>query len=307
MASFLLRRLLGLVALTFGISILVFLMIRLIPGDPATVILGQASADPSAIRNLREQMGLDRPVYVQYLDWVGGLFRGDLGYSYTQQRPVSDLIFANLGPTVGLTITSLLLLTMLGLLLGVVAALRRGGVTDTVVMTSALAFLSLPSFWLGTMLLLVFAVKLGLFDVVGGTGAEGMVLPAVTLALGGTGFLARFVRSSVVDVSHQEFVTTARSKGISHRRLLWLHIVRNGLLPVITVLGLQLGNLLSGTVIVETVFSRPGIGRLLVDAIQQKDYPTVQAVVLLIALVYAVVNSVVDLMYPVLDPRVAAR
>jgi ABC-type dipeptide/oligopeptide/nickel transport system permease component len=167
--------------------------------------------------------------------------------------------------------------------------------------------MSLPSFWLGSMLLVIFAVQLPFFDVVGGTGVRGLVLPTVTLALGGVGFLSRFVRSSVVDTARQKYVTTARAKGITHRAVVMGHVVRNALLPVLTVVGLQLGNLLSGTVIVETVFSRPGIGRLLVDSILQKDYLTVQAVVLLIAAIYAIVNTIVDLLYPILDPRVAAR
>lgn len=307
MTTYIVRRLAGLVALLAAISVLVFLLIRLIPGDPATAILGQGSADPQAIANLRQQMGLDRPIYQQYFDWLAGLVQGDLGYSYTQQQPVGDLIIENLGPTVALTLSSLVVLGAFGLLLGILAALHRGRRVDTIVMTGALAFMSLPSFWLGTILLLIFAVWLGWFDVVGGTGPMGLVLPSVTLALGGTGFLARFVRSSVVDVSGEKFVLTATAKGISRRRVVWGHIVRNGLLPVITVLGLQLGNLLSGTVIVETVFSRPGLGRLLVDAINQKDYLTVQAIVLLIAAAYATVNTVVDLFYPVLDPRVALR
>lgn len=305
--QYLMRRFAALVALLVGISVLVFAMVRLIPGDPATAILGQASANPASINRLKQQLGLDQPVTTQYATWLKGILHGDFGYSYTQHRSVSSLVSATLPSTVYLTLTALLLTVVFGLLLGVWAALRQGRMSDTLLMGTALTALSIPGFWLGTMLLIVFAVSLGWFDVVGGSGLSGLVLPSVTLALGGVGFLARFVRSSVLDTSKQQFVTTARSKGLASRRVVGAHIVRNALLPVITVIGLQLGNLLSGTVIAETVFSRPGIGRLLIDAIQQKDYPTVQAVVLLIAAAYAIINTLVDLLYPLLDPRVAAR
>lgn len=307
MTAYLLRRLAGLIVLVFGISVLIFLMIRLIPGDPATAILGQSASDPALVERLRGQLGLDQPLFVQYVTWVKGVLTWDFGYSYNQQRAVTGLIADNLGPTIQLTFAALGLTVLFGLLFGVVTGLKRGSPLDTGIMGSALAAMSVPSFWLGSMLLVIFAVKLPIFDVVGGTGLRGLVLPALTLALGGVGFLARFVRSSVVDTARQKYVTTARAKGLSRRSVVLGHIVRNSLLPVLTVIGLQLGNLLAGTVIVETVFSRPGIGRLLVDSILKKDYLTVQAVVLLIAVVYAVVNAVVDVLYPVLDPRVAAR
>lgn len=307
MTHYLLRRLGGLVALLIGISVLVFFMIRLIPGDPVTTILGQSASDPALVERLRAQLGIDRPLYVQYLSWLQGVVTGDFGYSYSQQRPVTQLIAANIGHTVALTVASLLVTVAVGMLLGVLAGVKRGTPLDTGIMGTALTFTSLPSFWLGSMLLVLFAVKLQIFDVVGGAGLAGLVLPTVTLALGGVGFLSRFVRSSVVDTARQKYVTTARAKGLSNRSVVLGQVVRNALLPVLTIVGLQLGNLLSGTVIVETVFSRPGIGRLLVDSILQKDYLTVQAVVLLIAAIYAVVNTVVDLLYPILDPRVAAR
>jgi ABC-type dipeptide/oligopeptide/nickel transport system permease component len=307
MTAYLLRRLGGLVVLLFGISILIFLMIRLIPGDPATAILGQNATDPALVERLRTQLGLDHSLFVQYVTWAKGVATGDFGYSYSQQRSVTSLIGANLGPTLSLTVAALSLTVVFGLMLGVTTGLKRGSALDTGIMGSALAAMSLPSFWLGSMLLVLFAVQMPIFDVAGGTGLSGLVLPALTLAFGGVGFLARFVRSSVVETARQKYVTTARAKGLRQRSVVWGHVVRNALLPVLTVVGLQLGNLLSGTVIVETVFSRPGIGRLLVDSILQKDYLTVQAVVLLIAVVYAVVNAVVDLLYPVLDPRVAAR
>ena len=307
MTAYVLRRTASLIVLAFCISVLVFLIIRLIPGDPATAILGQSASDPALVARLHHQLGLDRPIVAQYGHWIGGVLTGNLGYSYTQQQPVMSLIRANLVPTIELTFAGLGLTVVFGFILGVAAALKRNSVFDTLIMGTALAFLSLPSFWLGLVLLVVFAVHFHVFAVVGGTGVSGLVLPAVTLGLGGIGFIGRFVRSSVVEASRQKHVATARAKGLSRRTVLLKHIVRNALLPVLTVVGLQLGSLLSGTVVVETVFSRPGIGRLLVDSILQKDYLTVQAVVLLIAIIYAVVNAIVDLLYPVLDPRVAAR
>ena len=196
---------------------------------------------------------------------------------------------------------------MFGGVIGVAAALRRNRNTDVLAMGVALTFMSIPSFWLGLLLILLFAVQLPWFDVVGGTSLKGLVLPAITLALGGIGFNARFVRSSIIAAQGQKHVITARAKGLSRARVFARHVLRNALLPILTIAGLQVGQLLSGTVIVETVFSRPGIGRLLVQAILAKDYLTVQAVVLIIAILYALTNFAVDLLYPVLDPRVANR
>jgi ABC-type dipeptide/oligopeptide/nickel transport system permease component len=293
--------------LAFGISVLVFLIIRLIPGDPAIALLGTSAGDPALVDRLHRQLGLDQPIFVQFVRWADGVLHGDFGYSYGQQRSVSALIAENMVPTLQLAAAGLVLTLVFGMLLGVIAGLKRNSALDTAVMGGALAFLSIPSFWLGLLLLVVFAVQLHWFDVVGGTSLKGLVLPAVALALGGTGLTARFVRSSVIEAMRHPHVTTARAKGISGRAVVAKHVVRNALLPILTVIGLQTGHLLSGAVIIETVFSRPGLGRLLVDSILAKDYLTVQAVVLLIALMYASVNLIVDLLYPILDPRIAYR
>lgn len=307
MISYVLRRVISILALAFGISVIVFLIIRLIPGDPVLTLLGTSAGDNAVVDRLRQQLGLDLPMHVQYWRWISGIFRGDFGYSYAYQQSVSSLLAANFPATIQLTIAALALSLTFGMTMGIVAALKRNRGADTVTMSVALTCMSIPSFWLGLLLILLFAVTLPWFDVVGGTSLKGLVLPAVTLALGSMGFNARFVRSSIIAARVQKHVITARAKGITRVQVFLRHVLRNALLPILTIVGLQVGQLLSGTVVVETVFSRPGIGRLLVQAILAKDYLTVQAVVLIIAVIYALTNFIVDLLYPVLDPRVAHR
>jgi ABC-type dipeptide/oligopeptide/nickel transport system permease component len=307
MTAYLVKRLLSVVVLAFAISVAVFLIIRLIPGDPVLAMLGTSAADPAIVARLRSELGLNLPITTQYFQWVSGVLHGNFGYSYGQKLPVATLIAVNIVPTLALTAAGLFLTIFFGMIIGVATAIRRNSAFDTATMGISMAFLSLPSFWLGLVLLVVFAVDLHWFAVVGGSGFKGLVLPAVTLALGGIGFTARFVRSSVIEAMRQPHVLTSRAKGLSRRTVLVKHVVRNSLLPILTIIGLQAGNLLSGAILIEVVFSRPGLGTLLVDSILAKDYPTVQAVVLIIALMYATVNLIVDLLYPILDPRVAYR
>ncbi len=306
-SAYVARRAVAILALTFGISVVVFLIIRLIPGDPAIVLLGTNAGDPTLVARLHQQLGLDRPIYVQYLQWISGILRGDFGYSFGYQQSVDSLLAANFPATIQLTIAALGLSLVLGAAIGAAAAIKRNSAFDAIAMAFALTCLSMPSFWLGLLLILAFAVKLPWFDVVGGMSLKGLVLPAVTLALGSAGFNARFIRSSVAQALTRNHVITARAKGTTRWQVLLRHVFRNALLPVVTVVGLQIGQLLSGTIVVETVFSRPGIGRLLVQAILSKDYLTVQAVVLIIAVIYAFTNFLVDLAYPLLDPRIARR
>lgn len=301
------RRLGALVFLAIGISVIAFGILRLIPGDPAQAILGTSGTSKAELARLDAQLGLNRSLVIQYLSWVGDALKGDFGYSYSQKQPVSSLLAQNIPPTLELIAAGLVLTVVLGMLIGVGAALRRGRLTDTALMAGSVTFLSLPSFWLGQLLIMVFAVQVHLFPVVGGTGLAGLTLPAVTLALGGIGLTARFVRSSVIEAAQQPHVVIARAKGLPRSRILLGHVIRNSLLPVINIVGIQFGSLLSGVVIVEEVFSRNGLGRLLVDSILSKDYPTVQAVVLLIAVTYCVVTLLVDLAYRIIDPRTATR
>ncbi|HTX28423.1 MAG TPA: ABC transporter permease [Streptosporangiaceae bacterium] len=301
------RRVGALIFLAIGISIIAFSILRLIPGSPAQAILGTSGTSKAELARLNAQLGLNRPLVIQYLSWVGDALRGNFGYSYSQKQPVSSLLAQNIPPTLELIAVGMVLTVVFGMLIGVGAALRRGRLTDTALMAGSVVFLSLPSFWLGQLLIQVFAVQVHLFPVVGGTGLAGLTLPAVTLALGGIGLTARFVRSSVIEAAQQPHVVIARAKGVSRGRILLGHVIRNSLLPVINIVGLQFGSLLSGVVIVEEVFSRNGLGRLLVDSILSKDYPTVQAVVLLIAVTYCVVTLLVDLAYRIIDPRTATR
>lgn len=305
MMAYAARRLASILCLGLGISVLVFLIIRLIPGDPAIVLLGTSAGDPALVAQLHHQLGLDLPVWTQYGIWAGRVLHGDFGYSFGNQQSVSSLILANFPATLQLTFAGLGLSLLFGGVFGIIAALRRNRAADLITMGTSLALMSIPSFWLGLLMILLFAVELPWFDVVGGTSLKGLVLPAATLAMGSIGFNARFVRSSIVAAQVQRHVITARAKGLSSRQVFTRHILRNALLPIVTVVGLQFGQLLSGTIIVETVFSRPGLGRLLVQAILSKDYLTVQAVVLIVAVLYAFINFAVDLAYPLLDPRIA--
>ncbi len=307
MTMYISRRLAAIAGLAFGISVLVFLIIRLIPGDPAITLLGTNAGDSALVARLHHQLGLDQPIHVQYFTWITRVLHGDFGDSYGEQRPVRSLLGANFPPTIQLTVAGLAISLFFGTIVGILAAVKRNRPTDTAVMGFALVCMSLPSFWLGLLLILLFAVKFPIFQVVGGTSLKGLVLPAITLALGSIGFNARFVRSSIISAQSQKHVLTAASKGLARGVIFRRHILRNALLPILTIVGIQVGQLISGVVIVETVFSRPGVGRLLVQAILSKDYLTVQAVVLIIAIVYAVVNLMVDLLYPVVDPRVAKR
>jgi ABC-type dipeptide/oligopeptide/nickel transport system permease component len=298
------KRVLALVVLLIGISILVFLMLQLIPGSPVSALLGESATNPAAVARLTRELGLNRPLPVQYWLWFDGVLHGNLGYSYQNQQPVSALIGQNLPSTLVLAGSGLLISLVGGILLGAFAAARRDTAADSVSMGVAMTLVALPSFWLGLILILVFAVALPWFPVVGGTSLRGLVLPAVTLGLGVLGITGRFVRSSLLGVMDSPHVVAARAKGLTRRAVFLKHIARNAVLPVLTVIGLQVGSLLSGAVLVETVFSRVGIGRLLVQSILNKDYATVQATVLIIAAFYAVTNLVVDLLYPVLDPRI---
>lgn len=304
MTTYLIRRLMALVILVFGMSIISFLIIHLIPGDPVVAMLSGNSGSTAMIQRLHHELGLDQPLPVQYVRWVGNLLHGNLGYSYASNVPVTTLLAQNAPYTAQLAFAGLIISIILGVLLGVIAAVKHNTVVDTLTMSFALAGLSIPSFWLGLLCISLFSVTLHWFAVFGGTTLSGLVLPAITIGVGGAGFTARFVRSRVLDAMHMQYVTTARAKGVSRYAVLTRHILRNSVLPLLTIVGLEAGNLLSGAVVVETVFSRPGVGRLLVNSILNKDYLTVQSLILLIALVYAITNLIVDLLYPLADPRI---
>lgn len=299
----LLTRLGAALLVMFGVCTLVFLLIHLVPGDPVQVMLGEG-ARPADQAALRAALGLDRPLGVQYLDYLGRLLRLDFGTSLHNQRPVVDLLAERIGPTLELAGTALLLAVAVAIPLGVLAAQNRGRSIDRAAMGFSLLGAAIPSFWLGPLLILVFSLWLGWTPVSGREGLVSLMLPAVTLGTGLAAILARMVRSSLLEVLGEDYVRTARAKGLAPAVVLWRHALRNAWLPILTLIGLQFGALLGGAVITETVFAWPGVGSLMVEAIQTRDYPLVQAVVLLISLTYLAVNTATDLIYVAVDPRV---
>ncbi|HEY4017058.1 MAG TPA: ABC transporter permease [Pseudonocardiaceae bacterium] len=302
MAIFLLRRLGQSVLTLLAVSIFAFAMIHLVPGNPATIALG-SNATPQAVAQLTHQLGLDQPLPHQYWTFITDALHGNLGVSIRSQQPVSTEIISSAGSTIQLALGATVLAVIAGVGVGVIAATSRRWI-DLSVMTTALAGLSMPTFWSGILLILLFGLTWNIFPVVGAGGLSTLVLPAVTLALPAAAVLARITRGSMLEVLRQDFVRTARAKGIRRSRVVLRHALPNAVVPVITIIGLQIGGLLAGTVVVETLFARPGVGRLAVQAIQERDFPVVQGVVLLAGLVFVVINLIVDLLYPLVDPRI---
>jgi peptide/nickel transport system permease protein len=285
-------------------SLVVFLMLFLIPGDPASIYVGEQTATPERLAEIRRVMGLDRPLHVQYADFLWRALRGDLGRSLQTNRPVLDEILSRLPNTIQLAAAAMALAVGLGFALGLVSALRQNTVVDTLAMLVALFGVSVPVFWLALLLIMLFAVQLQWLPATSGPGFRGLILPAVSLALLSAATLARLVRSCVLEVLRLDYLTTARAKGLGAAVVVLRHALPNALIPVITAMGLQFGALLSGAVITETIFARPGLGKLVVDSIQSKDLPTVQGVVLVLACIYVVMNLLVDLSYALVDPRI---
>jgi len=303
-AAYIGRRLGALVVVAIVASVLVFLIIHLIPGNPVVLMLGSNAGSQAQLNRLTDELGLNLPLTTQYWRWVVDLVHGNLGFSYGSNLPVKTLLLENYPFTLQLTVAALIVTIVFGVPLGILAALRVNTVFDTATMVLAVVGLSMPSFYLGLLLISLFSVSLHFLPVFGGTGMASLILPAITLGLGGGGVVARFVRSNMLETFHMQHVTVAKSKGVPAGPLVLRHVLRNGLLSTVTILGLQVGNLLSGTIIVETVFSRPGLGRLLINAILDKDYPTVQVLILVLTLAYTFTNLIVDLTYPLLDPRI---
>jgi len=303
---YLARRLLLLVPVVWGVSTLVFLLIHLIPGDPVEVMLGETAlaADKEA---LRKELRLDLPLGAQYVEFLEGLTTLNLGRSLFTRQPVWDTIRAALPATAQLAVAALAIAVAIALPLGTLAAVKRNTAVDRGAMFLALLGVSTPTFVLAPLLILAFAIGLGVVPVSGRTGPASLVLPALTLGVGMAAILSRMVRSSLLEVLRQDFIVMAFAKGLPRRRVVVRHALRNALIPVLTLLGLQLGGLLSGAIITETIFAWPGLGRLMFQAIQSRDYPLVQGCVLSIALTYVLVNLATDLLYSLVDPRVRHR
>jgi peptide/nickel transport system permease protein len=295
------------------ISVAIFVILEVLPGDPAAIMLG-TSSQPDTLAALRTRMGLDQPALWRYFAWVGGIFVGDFGTSYSYGVPVSELIRDRLTVTVPLTLMAITISLSVAIPLGVFAAARQRGVTDAFATFYSQVGIAVPNFWLGLLLILLFALTLGWFPAGGFRGwnegvwpaFKALILPAVALAIPQSAILTRVTRSSVLDVMNEDFVRTARAKGISRTRALWRHVVPNALVPVVTILGLQISVLLAGAVIVENVFSLPGMGRLAFQALAQRDLIVIKNVVLFFSTIVIVVNLIVDAIYVVLDPRLRA-
>jgi ABC-type dipeptide/oligopeptide/nickel transport system permease component len=303
-----LRRILLAIPVIVGVSVLTFSMLHLVPGDPvAAMFIGQGGARAEQLEQVREALGLNDPLPVQYWNYVKNAVQGDLGRSIRTNEPVWDMLVRNFPPTLQLTLASMVLAIVIGVGLGVVAAVNRGGWLDSLTMLVALTGVSIPGFWLGLLLIYVFAVKLHWVPIIGGTGWRGLILPACALGFAASAIIARMVRSSLLEVLGEQYIVTARAKGLVERRVIFRHALRNAAIPVLTIVGLQFGGLLAGAVIIEQVFARQGIGRMLVSALQSRDFPVAQGGVFFIAVVYVLVNLLVDLLYGVVDPRIAAK
>jgi peptide/nickel transport system permease protein len=340
MATYLRNRLLQAIPTVFLVTVVIFLMLHLTPSDPAEIFMGEARSTPEMLDRIRVDMGLNQPLHVQYLRWLlgdmpielgditiwegrevpiydnegkpvdtqfkeyYGILRGDFGRSLTYRLPVLDMILDRVPYTVELAVTAFLLSTLVGMTLGIIAALRHGTIIDTVSMTVALIGISVPVYWSALMLILLFSVNLKWFPPIGQGSLDRLVLPAVALSFVSSGTLARMVRSSMLEVLTQDYVVTARAKGLRERVVILRHTLQNALIPVITVLGLMIGRLLSGAVLTETVFSRLGLGKMFAAAVLNKDFTLVQGTALIIALVYVLINIGTDLVYAYVDPRI---
>jgi peptide/nickel transport system permease protein len=313
MALFLLKRLITLLATLVGTSVVVFLVLEVLPGNAAQVLMGP-DASPEAVAALAQKLGLDRPAVARYADWIAGMLRGDLGLSYAYSTPVAELVLERLAVTVPLAVLAMTLTTVLALAAGIFAASRHNRPGDVGIMGLTQLGIAIPNFWFAILLILLFSVHLKWFSAGGFPGWEeglveglrALVLPALSLAVVQSAILARITRSSVLEVLREDFVRTARAKGVSRRGALWGHVLRNALIPVITVMGLQFSELLAGTIVVESVFYLPGLGRLIFQSIANRDLIVVRNCVMLLAALVVLVNFVVDLLYAVIDPRVKA-
>lgn len=310
MIGMIIRRFFQLIFLLFGISFLVFSSMYLAPGDPASMI-GGPTASESDIEAIRENLGLNEPFLTQYASYVGGLVQGDLGYSYQTRQSVSEAIAVRLPNTLKLAIASMIVAIIIGILAGLISALKHNSWLDVGSTTFALAGISIPNFWMGAVLILVFAVNLQWLPVGGMSspwytieGMKELILPAITLGTGAAAMIARMTRSSMLEVIRADYVRTARAKGVKESNVIWIHTLKNAMIPVLTVIGVNFGSLLGGTIITEKVFAINGVGRLMIDAIAARDFPMVQGSVLLVATLFVLVNLIVDIVYTYVDPRI---
>jgi peptide/nickel transport system permease protein len=303
MLTYTLRRLLMLIPILLGVTLLTFAIIQFTPGDPVVLMLGNY-ATPERVAEMREQLGLNDPMLVQYANYVWNLSHGDLGKSFRGQTQVLSEILMRFPSTLELTISAMSLAIIIGVPTGILAATKRSKWIERFIMATSIVGISIPNFWLAVILIIVFGVNLKWVPVTGGEGLKSLILPTIALAIYPSAVLARLTRSSILEVIREDYVRTARAKGIAERAITWIHIMRNALIPVITVIGLQFAGLLGGAVFIESVFARSGLGRFAINAISARDYPQIQGMVLFAATVYVLLNLAVDLLYAYLDPRI---
>ncbi|EBI3944937.1 glutathione ABC transporter permease GsiC [Salmonella enterica] len=303
MLNYVLKRLLGLIPTLLIVAVLVFLFVHLLPGDPARLIVGP-EADAQVIALVRQQLGLDQPLHVQFWHYITHVLQGDFGTSMVSRRPVSEEIASRFLPTLWLTITSMIWAVLFGMAIGIAAAVWRNRWPDRVGMTLAVTGISFPAFALGMLLMQIFSVDLGWLPTVGADSWQHYILPSLTLGAAVASVMARFTRSSFVDVLSEDYMRTARAKGVSETWVVLKHGLRNAMIPVVTMMGLQFGFLLGGSIVVEKVFNWPGLGRLLVDSVDMRDYPVIQAEVLLFSLEFILINLVVDVLYAAINPAI---
>ncbi len=303
MLSYLYSRLATAIVVIFGVTTIVFLLLHIVPGDPVEVMLGE-TAQPADREALRHALGLDLPLWQQWINYIKQLMHFNLGTSLHSRQEVMHILSERIPATLLLASASIVTAVMIALPLGILAAVRKGSKWDTGAMTFSMLGVSIPNFWMGPLLIMIFSLWLGWFPVSGNEGISSLVLPALTLGTAMAALLSRMVRASMLEVLNEDYIRAAQARGLTNHAVIWKHALHNAALPIVTVLGMHLGALLAGAVITETIFSWPGIGQLTIDAIQKRDYPVVQACILLISLTYVVVNLVTDLAYALLDPRV---
>lgn len=303
MLKYFFKRLIGIIPILFFVSIFIFLFVHMIPGDPARLVAGQ-DASLADVQAVQRELGLDKPLYTQYVEFVKNIVQGDFGLSLKTKRPVFDEIAARFMPTFWLTFWSMIWAVLFGLVVGVFSATKRNKWQDYLGMFGAVSGISLPSFWLGLMLIQLFAVNLGWLPTGGMDSWKSYILPSITLGAGVAAVIARFSRSSLMEVMKEDYIRTGRAKGLKENKVVWGHALKNSMIPVVTMAGLQFGFLLGGSIVIETVFSWPGLGRLLIDSVSFRDYPVIQAEMLLFALEFILINLFVDLLYGVLNPQI---
>lgn len=303
MLKYLLKRIVGTIPTLIIVVTFVFFFVRMIPGDPARLVAGE-QATQEDVEAVREQLGLNQPVGTQYISYISGLLQGDLGTSLRTRRPVLEEISGRFGNTVRLSVITLVWSSVAGVLFGVWSGTHRGKWQDYTGMTIAVSGISLPSFWIGFLLIMLFAVRLRLLPTTSGADLKSLIMPSITLGVGIAAVIARFTRSSIVEVLKEDYIRTARAKGIKEKVVIWKHVFRNSMISVVTVVGLQFGFLLGGSVVTEAVFAYPGLGSLLIESVNYRDYPAIQSLILIFSLQFIVINLLVDVLYAVLNPEI---